>query len=52
METLKIDRTKLYTQSAYAKKVRVTPQRINQLVKEGSLKLVTINGAVLIYSEK
>jgi hypothetical protein len=46
---LKIDRTKLYTQNEYAKKVKLTRGRISQLVKEGKLPIVKINGATLIY---
>lgn len=46
---LKIDRTKLMTQSAYAKLKGVTRGRINQMVKAGELKVVEIQGAKLIY---
>ena len=49
MESLKIDRTKLITQSEYAKLKGYTRQRINQLVKSKELKTVSIKGAVLIY---
>lgn len=49
METLKVDRTRLYTQSEYARKVKLTPARINQMINEGLLKTVKINGTVLIY---
>jgi len=49
LPTLKIDRTKLYTQNEYAKKVKLTRGRISQLVKEKKLPLVQINGATLIY---
>jgi len=49
METLKVDRTKLYTQSEYAKKIGVSRARVNQMIKEGLLKVVTINGAVLVH---
>ena len=49
LPALKIDRTKLYTQNEYAKKVKLTRGRISQLVKEGKLPIVKINGATLIY---
>lgn len=49
MEALKIDRSKLYTQSEYAKKIGVTRGRVNQMVKSGDIKTVKINGATLIY---
>jgi len=51
MEVLKIDRTKLYTQSEYAKKIGVSRSRINHMVKADQLKIVIINGARLIYAE-
>lgn len=41
-------RRDLYTQSEYAKKIGVSRQRINQMVKEGLLKLVKVEGTVLI----
>ena len=44
-------RKDLYTQSEYAKKIGLTRGRINQLVKSGDLKTVTINGATLIKVE-
>lgn len=49
MESLKVDRTKLYTQTEYAKKVGLTKARINQKIKNGELKSVKINGATLVY---
>ena len=49
MESLKIDRTKLITQSEYAKKVGLTKGRISQKVKAGELKTIKIEGATLIY---
>ena len=51
MESIKIDRTKLYTQTEYAKKVGLTKGRINQKIKAGELKTVKINGATLVYCE-
>lgn len=41
-------RRDLFTQAEYAKKVGLTPARINQMVKKGELKTITINGATLI----
>lgn len=41
-------RRDLFTQAEYAKKVGLTPARINQMVKNGELKTITINGATLI----
>lgn len=48
LDPLKIDRTKLITQSEYAKKMRITPQRVNQLVKAKEVNTITIPGATLI----
>ena len=41
-------RKDLYTQSEYAKKIGVTRARVNQMVKSGELKIVSVNGGVLI----
>ena len=49
METLKVDRTKLRTKSAYAKELGVTPAAIDKMVKSGRVKTVKIKGAELIY---
>jgi len=49
MDNLKIDRTKLMTKSAYAKKLCVTPAAIDKMVKSGRVKTVKIEGAELIY---
>jgi hypothetical protein len=46
---LKIDRTKLVKISTYAKQQGVTPQRIYQMVAEGSIKLVEIDGVKFIH---
>jgi len=51
METLKIDRTKLYTQSEYARKIGKDRSTVNKMAKSGQLKTVTIRGAILIYEE-
>jgi hypothetical protein len=49
MDSLKIDRSKLYTQTEYAKKVGLSKGRISQKVKAGELTTVKINGATLVY---
>jgi len=49
MEALKIDRSKLYTQAKYAEKIKVSRARVNQMVKDGLLKTVKIEGATLVY---
>jgi len=49
METLKVDRTKLITQAAYAKKNKMSRQLVNQMVKDKRLTSLVIDGAVLIY---
>lgn len=41
-------RKDLYTQSEYAKRIGVSRARVNQLVKSGELKTVTVNGGILI----
>ena len=41
-------RKDLYTQAQYAKLVGKTRAWVNQQVKAGNLKTVTINGAVLV----
>ena len=45
---LKEIRKDLYTQSEYARLMKLSRQRVNQMVKDGELKTVTINGAILI----
>ena len=49
METLKIDRTKLRTKSAYAKELGVTPSAVDKMVKTDRVKVIKIKGAELIY---
>ena len=49
MDSLKIDRRKLFTQAEYAKYIGVTRGRVNQMIKENKLKVVEIRGAKLIY---
>ena len=41
-------RTDLYTQSAYAKLKKISQPRVNQMMKEGKLNIVEVNGTVLI----
>jgi len=41
-------RQDLYTQSEYAKLIKVTQPRVAQMMKEGKLNVVYVNGAVLI----
>jgi transcriptional regulator with XRE-family HTH domain len=48
MKDLKIDISKLKTQSQFARDNGMSRQRVNQLVKSKDLKTVEIAGAVLI----
>jgi DNA-binding XRE family transcriptional regulator len=41
-------RKDVYTQSEYAKYIGVTRARVNQMIKEGVVKTLTVNGATLI----
>ena len=41
-------RKDLYTQSEYAKLIGVSRARVNQMVKAGELKTVTVNGGILV----
>ena len=41
-------RKDMYTQAEYAKKIGVTRSRVNQMVKAGELKTVSVNGGILI----
>ena len=45
---LKVDRTKLITQAAYAKEIKVSRQRVGAMVKAKLLNTVEIEGTVLI----
>lgn len=49
MESLKVDRTKLITQAAYARKIGCDRSTINYMIKQGKLKTVKIEGATLIH---
>lgn len=48
MEHSIVDKSKLITQSEYAKMKGLTRQRINQLVKTKELNIISIKGAKLI----
>jgi len=48
VKELKVDQTKLMTQSAYARMVKKSRGWINQQVKSGELTVVEIKGAKLI----
>ncbi len=41
-------RQDIYTQSEYAKVLGITRARVNQMVKAGELKTLTVKGATLI----
>lgn len=45
MKEIRLD---LYTQAEYAKKIGLTPARVNQMIKSGDLKTVTVNGTTLV----
>lgn len=51
LEPLKVDRTKLYTQVEYAKKVGLSEARISQKVKAKEIRTIEINGGTLIYED-
>jgi len=51
METLKVDRTKLITPSAYAAKHGVTPAAVTKMMNEGRVKVVSIKGGRLILED-
>jgi hypothetical protein len=51
MKDLKIDRTKLYTQTEYAKLKGITRARVNQMVRDKEVTVIVINGAKLVYLE-
>lgn len=41
-------RQDLYTQSEYAKLIGVSRARVNQMIKNGDLNTVTVNGGTLV----
>jgi len=49
MESIKIDRTKLITQTEYAKMIGLTKGAVNHMVRDKRVKTVEIKGATLIY---
>jgi DNA-binding Lrp family transcriptional regulator len=51
LEPLKVDRTKLYTQVEYAKKIGLSEARVSQKVKAKEIKTISINGGTLIYED-
>lgn len=51
MENIKIDKTKLITQSEYARQKGVSPAYINAEIKRGRIKVVKIQGATLVLLE-
>ncbi len=44
-------RKNLYTQKAYADRIGVSRQRVYKMVKDGLLKIVEVNGTILIKVE-
>lgn len=48
LQPLKVDRTKLITQTKYAQKKGLSKQRVNQLIKDGKIPIVEIEGATLV----
>lgn len=51
MDTLQVDRTKLYTPTAYALKVDESVQLIKKWMNKGKLETVKINGHTLVYDK-
>jgi hypothetical protein len=49
IQVLKVDKTRLMKISTYAKKRNLTVQRIYQLVNDGTIKIVEIDGVKFIY---
>lgn len=48
LQPLKVDRTKLITQSEYARQKKVSRQRIGAMIKAKQLNTVQIEGTLLI----
>lgn len=48
LKPLKVDRTKLITQSRYAQENGTTKQNVYALIKSGKLNVVKIKGATLV----
>lgn len=51
MQTLKVDIRKLYTKSAYARLLGVTPAAVDRMVKDKRVNSVKINGSQLIIKD-
>ena len=51
MEILQVDRSKLYTPTAYALKVDESVQLIKKWMNAGKLNTVKINGHTLVYDK-
>lgn len=49
VKELKIDQTKLITQTEYAKLMKISKSKVSQMVSNNELKIVEIKGAKLIY---
>jgi hypothetical protein len=47
-ETKREIRQDIFTQAEYARRVRKTRAWVNQQIKEGNLRTLTVNGATLI----
>lgn len=48
MSTKKEIRQDLYTQAAYAEKIKKSKAWVNKLIKNGELTTVSVNGGILI----
>lgn len=51
METVRVHPDKLFTKSEYAKVYQISRPTIDKYIKEGTLKTMTVKGAVLIKVE-
>jgi len=49
MDLLKVDRTKLITQTEYAKLIGRDKSTVNYMIKNKKVKTVEIKGATLVY---
>ena len=48
---LKVDQTKLITQTKYAQKKGLSKQRVSQLIKEGKIPVINIEGATVVLQD-
>ena len=46
-----IDPKKCHTKSAYSRLLKVSPARVSQMIEEGKLTIVIVNGGELVYAE-